>query len=261
MEAVQQSQPEPEPEATPEQLEKLSQLQRQIQELEAVQQSQPEPEPEATPEQLEKLSQLQRQIQELEAVQQSQPEPEPEATSEQLEKLSQLQRQIQELEHISHASSFNSEGLDLKESTTKKSESTTNVLNFKKILNNLRSVQSDFKLTGPFTKKLLIESDSEQNKTVESELKHLLFEISEIKKELELFDKTTDFVLDSDSSVLSSERLSKIQKKPTKSKRKKSKIQKKPTKSKRKKSKIQKKPTKSKRKKSKIQKKPTKSER
>ena len=95
-------------EATPEQLARLKQLEKQIQELE----SQPAPESatqpelkdeEATPEQLARLKQLEKQIQELE----SQPAPESatqpelkdeEATPEQLARLKQLEKQIQELE-------------------------------------------------------------------------------------------------------------------------------------------------------------------
>ena len=96
---------EPEPEndqAAPEQIEKLNQLQKQIEELETI----PEPEPEndqATPEQIEKLNQLQKQIEELETIPEPEPEPEPEndqATPEQIEKLNQLQKQIEELETI-----------------------------------------------------------------------------------------------------------------------------------------------------------------
>ena len=120
---------EPEPEneqATPEQIEKLNQLQKQIEELETVPKPEPpssprgllpkesaeelpqeletvpEPEPEneqATPEQIEKLNQLQKQIEELETV----PEPEPEneqATPEQITQLDDLQRQIDKLENM-----------------------------------------------------------------------------------------------------------------------------------------------------------------
>ncbi len=115
-----------EEEATPEQLARLKQLEKQIQELESA----PEPEPEeeeATPEQLARLKQLEKQIQELESAPEptpptppslrgslpkestedvfeeiehaTEPIPEPEeATPEQFEQLDELQKQINELE-------------------------------------------------------------------------------------------------------------------------------------------------------------------
>ena len=86
--------PEEEEEATPEQLARLEQLEKQIQELES--QPEPEEEEEATPEQLARLEQLEKQIQELES--QPEPEEEEEATPEQLARLEQLEKQIQELE-------------------------------------------------------------------------------------------------------------------------------------------------------------------
>ena len=121
------TEPEPEEEeATPEQLARLKQLEKQIQELESA----PEPEPEeeeATPEQLARLKQLEKQIQELESAPEptpptppslrgslpkestedvfeeiehaTEPIPEPEeATPEQFEQLDELQKQINELE-------------------------------------------------------------------------------------------------------------------------------------------------------------------
>nr|WP_255464623.1 DUF5679 domain-containing protein [Nitrosopumilus sp. b2] len=109
-----------EEEATPEQLARFEQLEKQIQELES--RSKPEPEEEATPEQLARFEQLEKQIQELE----SQPPPpsprgslpkestkevfeeiehateaiyEPEeATPKQFAQLDELQKQIDELE-------------------------------------------------------------------------------------------------------------------------------------------------------------------
>ncbi|MBA4458944.1 MAG: hypothetical protein H2A90_04225, partial [Nitrosopumilaceae archaeon] len=114
-----------EEEATPEQLARLEQLEKQIQELE----SKPEPEEEeATPEQLARLEQLEKQIQELESKPEptppsprgslpkesaeelpqeldlapepvtEEPEQEEEATFEQFEQLDELQKQIDELE-------------------------------------------------------------------------------------------------------------------------------------------------------------------
>ena len=126
--------PEPEPveeEPTAEQLAKIKQLEKQIQELESVPEPEPTPEPEPveeepTAEQLAKIKQLEKQIQELESVpeptpssprgslpkesaeelpQQLVPTPEPEPveeepTAEQLAKIKQLEKQIQELESV-----------------------------------------------------------------------------------------------------------------------------------------------------------------
>ncbi|MDH3764240.1 MAG: response regulator [Nitrosopumilus sp.] len=220
------SKPEPEnDQATTEQIEKLNQLQKQIEELETV----PEPEPEndqATPEQIEKLNQLQKQIEELETV----PEPEPEndqATTEQIEKLNQLQKQIEGLENTLHVPSFAQKDLELKKSINEKTKSDTNVLNFKNILNDLRSLQSKFEYAGQFTKKSSVEPNLEQNKIVENELEQILFEISEIKNELQLLDEMNDFELKTGSSLLNHKKKPKMTKKSASSGGKKPKMTKK----------------------------------
>ena len=92
---------EPEPilepeEATPEQIARLKQLEKQISKLESKpRKKKPKPE-EATPEQIAKLKQLEKQISKLES-QQKEPEPE-EATPEQIARLKQLEKQISKLE-------------------------------------------------------------------------------------------------------------------------------------------------------------------
>ena len=95
--------PEPEEEeATPEQLARLEQLEKQIQELE----SKPEPEEEeATPEQFEQLDELQKQIDELETKLSEKPvpeiksEPEVEPIVEEYSEFNDLEDQIDELEN------------------------------------------------------------------------------------------------------------------------------------------------------------------
>jgi uncharacterized phage infection (PIP) family protein YhgE len=91
---------EPEPEneqATPEQIEKLNQLQKQIEELETV--PEPEPEPPSSPRGSLPKESAEELPQELDLV----PEPEPEneqATPEQITQLDDLQRQIDKLENM-----------------------------------------------------------------------------------------------------------------------------------------------------------------
>ena len=144
----------------------------------------------------------------------SKPEPEnDQATTEQIEKLNQLQKQIEGLENTLHVPSFAQKDLELKKSINEKTKSDTNVLNFKNILNDLRSLQSKFEYAGQFTKKSSVEPNLEQNKIVENELEQILFEISEIKNELQLLDEMNDFELKTGSSLLNHKKKPKMTKK------------------------------------------------
>jgi molecular chaperone DnaK (HSP70) len=99
---------EPEPEneqATPEQIEKLNQLQKQIEELETVPEPEPEPENEqATPEQITQLDDLQRQIDKLENMLSNpilfESKSAEEFTPEQISKVKKLEKEIKKLERV-----------------------------------------------------------------------------------------------------------------------------------------------------------------
>ena len=232
--------------ATPEQFEKLSHLEKQIHELETKQSSDnresiseeitddapststppPADEPEnqdATPEQFEKLSHLEKQIHELETKQSSDnresiseeitddapststppPADEPEnqdATPEQFEKLSHLEKQIHELESTQ----------------TFESKPISGKLLLQNVIEGLKSS----KIQSMFSKSPNRDDDTSSlnaKKTIQKEIQKTLSDLSVLKKEIQSFD-----VEESDKSDIDSKRKLKKSATPTKRKLKKS---------------------------------------
>ena len=106
---------------------------------------------EATPEQLARLKQLEKQIQELESQPRSIPEsatqPElkdEEATPEQLARLKQLEKQIQELGNITYQSIHDKKDPNIKRSSDIKQNSSGNISHLQKIIHDLNSLSSRF---------------------------------------------------------------------------------------------------------------------
>ena len=132
-----------EEEATPEQLSRLEQLEKQIEELE----SQPEPvvepeEEEATPEQLSQLNELQQQIDDLENVLSKQKFSEPviepeeeEDTPEQFSKVKELEKEIEKLEAVD----IEHEIIQTLQKQNKKLDDIENKLHTSKIVENKKS--------------------------------------------------------------------------------------------------------------------------
>ena len=149
------------------------------------------------------------------------------ATPEQIEKLNQLQKQIEELENVLHVSSFNQKNLKQKTLIDRKTKSITTIRDFKTIINDLRSLQSTFDFTGHSTKKSSSKSSIEKNEIMEQELKQILFEVSEIKDELQLRDKINNSELKYTTSLSNLEKKPKTTKKHTRSGSKKPKTTKK----------------------------------
>ena len=262
-------------EATPEQMEKLNQLQKQIQELESLSISVPQTEPEdeeATPEQMEKLNQLQKQIQELESLSISVPQTEPEdedeavpqtepededeavpqtepededeeATPEQMEKLNQLQKQIQELESVPDENPLSKNDLQSKKSVSVEPESPSDIRTFKNIINDLKSLQSKFESAEQSVNESSIQINTEQDNLVKKKLKETLNELSRLKNEIHSLEEIGDSDLKSNYDSLVNGKKSEINKKSTRTGTKKSEINKKSTRTGTKKSEINKKST------------------
>ena len=293
-------------EPTPEQLEKLSRLEKQIQELENIRQSKSSqkyssPEKiediskgsptltspivesdEPTPEQLEKLSRLEKQIQELENIRQSKSSqkyssPEKiediskgsptltspivesdEPTPEQLEKLSRLEKQIQELENIRQSKSSQKysspEKIEdiSKESPTLTTKPTIDYEILNNIISNLRLKSTlkpdDYLLVPP------IEVNSKNKEIIKKEIEKTQLEISALKNKILLFHDVDSQNLQYGQMSLSDKKKHKIKKKRTSTEAKKHKIKKKRTSTEAKKHKIKKKRTSTEAKKHKIKK-------
>ncbi len=265
-------------EATPEQLEKLDQLQKQILELESrreedtqtsdapadeedTQTSDAPADEEATPEQLEKLDQLQKQILELESrreedtqtsdapadeedTQTSDAPADEEATPEQLEKLDQLQKQILELEHVLY--SLNQKDSSLKQSISVESESVTNDLPFKNIINDLKYLQSRFESSKQHVEEPSVTVNVEKNELIKKKLEKSLSDLSKLKNEIQSSDKSNVLESKSASDSLINKKKSKMTKKSANAKIGKSKMTKKSANAKIGKSKMIKKPSKTK---------------
>ncbi|MDH3488287.1 MAG: response regulator [Nitrosopumilus sp.] len=148
-------------------------------------------------------------------------------TLEQLEKVNQLQKQIKELENISHQPTLSQKDLQQKKSINIVPESIVDVPHFKNIMDDARSLQSDFKSTELFIKKPYIETNIEQNKIMKKELEQTLSEISKLKNEIQLLDEIDDQKLQHDQVSSINDKKHKLTKKPKSTRTKKHKLTKK----------------------------------
>ncbi len=186
---------------------------------------------EASPEQLARLGQLGKQIQEFENITQqltpnqkdsqeknlisvtSEPVVEDEeATPEQLARLEQLGKQIQELENIPQQLTPTQKDSQEKNLISATPEPVVDVSIFKNIINNLRSFQSKFEHAEQYVKKPNIETDAIQKEIITKDVGKILFEISELKKEIQLLDEI-------DTKELQQNQISSIYKKKRKIKK------------------------------------------
>ena len=295
-------------EATPEQVAKLNQLQKQIRELESLATSKLNEEPEsaeesaedeeATPEQVAKLNQLQKQIRELEslatsklneepeavpreepeavpreepeavpreepeavpreepeavpreepeavpreepeAVPREEPEAVPreepeaaedeEATPEQVAKLNQLQKQIRELENILQNNAITVDS-QIEEHVHVKSELGSDNLAFKNIIDDLKSLQSQFESESTHLSEIKPSAKItiEQEKLAKNKLKESLDDLSRLKNEITSFRKPEDSDVKSDDDLLTNEKKPKVSKKSSRIGTKKPKVSKK----------------------------------
>ena len=153
-------------------------------------------EEEATPEQLDKLKQLEKQIQELE----SQPKStqklvvqselnEKKATPEQLDKLKQLGKQIQKLENIRYHPMHDEKDPTPKNLSYIKQDSFESISDFQKIIHDLSSLSSSFdSVRSDFTTNIKTAQDIE---IIKNEMIKTSSEISKLKKEIEYVEELT----------------------------------------------------------------------
>jgi len=186
---------------------------------------------EATPEQLARLEQLGKQIQELENIPQQlapnlknsqekilvdiKSEPivvDEDADPEQLARLEQLGKQIQELENIPQQLTPNLKNSQEKILVDIKSEPSVDVSVFKNIINDLRTFQSKFEHAEQHMKKSNIEPDTRQKEIIMKDIEKARSEISELKNEIQLLDEI-------DNQELQQNQISSIYKKKRKIKK------------------------------------------
>ena len=190
-----------EEEDTTEHLEKLNQLQKQTQKLksQSEQISPSSPRGSLPKESTEEL------LQELDLVPEPEQTPEledEEDTTEHLEKLNQLQKQTQKSQNIPHQHTFSQKNSQLEKSIGVAPEPVVNIFNLKNIINNLKSLQSTFESIEQPMKKTFVETDVQQDEIIKKQLEQILFELSELKYEIQLLDEIDDSELkyDHDSS-------------------------------------------------------------
>jgi CheY-like chemotaxis protein len=125
-----------------------------------------------------------------------------EDTTEHLEKLNQLQKQIQKSQNIPHQHTFSQKNSQLEKSIGVAPEPVINIFNLKNIINNLKSLQSTFESIEQPMKKPFVETDVQQDEIIKIQLEQILFELSELKYEVQLLDEIDDSELkyDHDSS-------------------------------------------------------------
>ena len=253
-------------EATPEQLSRLNDLQKQIERLESRPESTTEPETaashrdplpkdsaeeipqepesvtesdEATPEQLSRLNDLQKQIERLESRPESTTEPEPEsvtesdeATPEQLSRLNDLQKQIERLESRPESEPETAASHPLPKDSAEEipqepeSAHTVDYSVLKNIISNLR-LQSTLKSAEYNPTKFHIENNHKNKETIKKEIEKIQLEISALKNKVILFNSTESQESQS-IQRLSTDKKNRIKKKPSGTKTK-NRIKKKPS--------------------------------
>ncbi len=229
-EAVPREEPEAVPREEPEAVPREEPEAVPREEPEAVPREEPEAVPREEPEAVPREEPEAVPREEPEAVPREEPEAaeDEEATPEQVAKLNQLQKQIRELENILQNNAITVDS-QIEEHVHVKSELGSDNLAFKNIIDDLKSLQSQFESESTHLSEIKPSAKItiEQEKLAKNKLKESLDDLSRLKNEITSFRKPEDSDVKSDDDLLTNEKKPKVSKKSSRIGTKKPKVSKK----------------------------------